>query len=394
MTISGNVRRIIDDGFSLLGNPFVMLDVSYKLLAHTNNPVKDDPLWNELMNLKSFSHNTVDFFNRSSFISAVSDADVVTLLKSDELKYDRACGKFFDENGIQLGSITVVACLKPFEPGDFDKISLLCEQISQANRVSADGKISEQFFQPSWLIELLDGDSNAVPVPDFCKDLKKNLFAAAVDVSSYENTLSHLAYFRDIFQKMTPAFYSFIYLNNVVILMSSDSPAISVKKDLQAFDKFLRHYNIYAGISGRFHSLSEIRKYYGQAVAALNKGMSCLYGENIFRYETFAMDFALDTIRRNTDLSELCNPTVTFIRDFDKSHGTDYLNVLHIYLLNGKNIKNTCAQIGLTLVELNDKIRHLKTRFEINFDDGNQLSSLLLSIKILNMTLHNNSAQG
>jgi hypothetical protein len=337
------------------------------------------------MELKCFSHHTVDFFNRAHFIRAVSDAEVVSLLKSDELRYDRACGKFFDENGIQLGSITVVACMRPFESGDFDKIALICEQISQENRESLTGKMSEQFFQPSWLYELLEsGGVNAAHMPDFCENLKENLFVAAVDVSSYELTLSHLAYFRDVFQKMLPEFYSFVYLNNVVIVMSSDSPTLGVKKDLLAFDKFLRQYNIYAGISGKFHKLSEMHKYYRQAIAALNQGMSFPYGMNIFRYEAFGADFILDIIGHSADLMELCNPTALLIRDLDRTEGTDFLNLLHTYLLTGKNSKLTCAQTGLTPQALKEKIKQLKTRFEINFDDGNHLSALLLSIKILN----------
>jgi len=124
------ISHIINEGYKILGNPFVMIDTSYNLLAYVEGVVTDDWLWNEITTFGTFSHETVDFFNTEHFIMAYAQADVVALMKNDKLKYDRANGKLFDKDGVQLGGIIVVACMKPFEEGEMELIEILCETLS------------------------------------------------------------------------------------------------------------------------------------------------------------------------------------------------------------------------------------------------------------------------
>lgn len=44
-----SIQEIVDIGYELLGNPFQVVDVSYKVLAYTKNVEVDDPNWKKLL---------------------------------------------------------------------------------------------------------------------------------------------------------------------------------------------------------------------------------------------------------------------------------------------------------------------------------------------------------
>ncbi|MDR1209109.1 MAG: hypothetical protein LBK41_02175 [Clostridiales bacterium] len=278
------IRRILDETSGALGNPVAFFDTSYRLLAHTDNPVEDDPIWNELIRLGTFSHETVDFFNRAGFIKAYAESETIALMRSDELAYDRINGKIFDENGVQIANISIVACQKPFEAKDYEIIEAACERIAEANRAGGDDRITEQFFSETWLIELLDG-GRPDALPDAMTRISAGLRVAVVDVSQYERTVTHLAYFRDTFSKLRSDFYYFVYLNSVVIIMSG-ADQTAAELELGALREFFAQYDIYAGVSQPFHNILELRKYYKQAIQALNRGADGNAGGNIFTYKS------------------------------------------------------------------------------------------------------------
>jgi len=382
------VRGVLNEGYHLLGNPFVVIDTSYNLLASTENTVGDDALWNELVANGRFAHTTVDFFNSAQFIQKVADADVVALLTDERIKYDRACGKFFDGDGIQLGSIVVVACYRPFEEEDFALINRVCERISEELQRGAERFVRERVFREDYICELLDGtigDAGRMELwlQTLYADLKPNIFVAVADISQYERTLSHLAYMRDVFAKLQPEYQYFVYLNSVVILMSSDNPWISVKKDMDVLGEFFMRYTIYAGVSGGFQNLFELQKYYRQAMHALNRGTSQPSGQRIFRHESFITDYFLRAAKDKLDISELCHPIITQIMEYDGKNGTGYANALRAYLLTGQNFQPTCELTGLAPRRLRAILHDLEDIFEVDFFDGNLLYSLFIAFKAL-----------
>ncbi|MDR3295101.1 MAG: helix-turn-helix domain-containing protein [Clostridiales Family XIII bacterium] len=382
------LNRILDDAYRVLGNPIVVIDTSYNLLSCTENTVSDDPLWNELTAVGVFSHETVDSFNSAHFIQAVADADVVSLLKHESLPYDRACGKFFDKDGIQLGSIIVVACYRDFSQDDFEQMEQICDNIAEELQKSSCYHLTERVFHDSFISDLLDGENSGGvlfenSLQDLYTDLKSNLFLLVVDICRYEPTLSHLSYLRDTLAHMQGKFKYFIYLNNIVILASLEKPVLRVKKDLAALHDFFIKYNLFAGVSDCFQNLLEAQAYYKQALAALNRGMAQDSARHIFRYDEFRADCFLDSIKNDTDIWALFNPVLTLIREHDDENGTGYFEVLRVCLLNSMDLTAAARTLGIEEDALRLQLDQVADIFEIDWHNGNLLFSLALSYKIL-----------
>jgi hypothetical protein len=387
------LRALLRTACADLGNPAVLIDTSYILLANTDNTVHDDPLWNELIALGHFSHETVDFFSRENFIQAFAESSMVAPMRSGALPYDRATGKVFDENGIQLGCIVVVACYRPFEEGDWARLEAACEFLSEALRRHP-GLLTEHVFGGGPLVALLaenreDGGGAAQPAhdPDGLRDLYEGLgsylFLLVADISRYDPTYSHLAYFRDLFARLQGACKYDLYLDNIVILTGADRPLFSIRHDLPVLGAFFEKYNICAGVSEGFQNLLEARDHYRQALAALNHGMGQSGNRHVFCYDDFRIDHFLDVHKDIIDTGVLIHPLVPLLQAYDAEHGTRFFETLRCHLFSGLDEEQTALLAGIDPDTLRGRLRALEKTFDVDWNNGHTLFSLMLSCKIL-----------
>jgi len=381
-----SIQHILNSAYEILGNPILMFDTSYNLLAFTEGIVTDDWLWNELTTLGTFSHETVDFFNSEHFILSYAESEVVSLMQSDKLKYDRMNGKLFDRDNVQLGDINVTACSKPFEENDMELIEFLCEILSIELQNSEFYQNIERVYQESLLDDFIEGnvsdsDTAKSRVEKLHSELKPNLYVAVVDVTLYEQTNTHLAYFRDLFRKLQPEYKYYVHLNNIVIIINTDYTILSVKRDLDKLNEFFAKYTICAGVSRSFPDLYELREHFRQAINALNYGLKSKRKQQFFNYDDFSMEYFLQNIVG--DAKEGCNPAIFLIQEYDRINNTSLLNMLYYYLLYGMDISLASAGLGILPEKLSGGLEKLEELFEINWKDGNMLFNLFLSIKML-----------
>lgn len=382
------INCILREGYRILENPIVMFDTSYNLLAYTEGIATDDRLWNEITTQGTFSLETVDFFNRENFIRDVARSEVVALIKSDKLKYDRADGKLFDKDGVLLANILVLACLKPFGEGDLELIETLCEILSAELQNSDFYHRIDRVYQESLLSELIEGTTGnheivMEKVAGLYDGLKSNLYLGVVDITPYDHTATHVAYFRDVFRRMQPEYKYYIHLHNIVAIISTDNARFSVKKDMRQLNDFLIKYGVYAGISGSFQDLKELSKYYREAICALNYGLKSERKQYVFRYDDIRVEHFVCSAKNAGDINRIYSPVIFSIQEYDKENDTSLLELLYTYLLYGKDAKLTCEHSGITQEELAFQIKKLNDAFEIEWENGDMLCNLFLSIKLL-----------
>lgn len=382
------INYILDVIYKILENPVAIFDTKYNLLANTENTVTDDPLWNELTQTGSFAHETVDFFNKEQFIHEYAKSDITALMKSDKLKYDRINGKLFGKDGIPNGNIIVVACYTPFKDEDFKLIEEICRFLSTELQKSKYYQNTEDIFEESFVSKLIKGKISDKTLFEnkmnsLYSNLKANIYIGVIDITKYDPTYTHLAYFRDLFKYIGKEFKYYIYLNNIVIIISTDHPVLSIKNDMKELNEFFMKYNIYVGISSCFQNLFELQKYYKEAINALNYGMYVNGSEHIFKYDTYRMDHFLNLIKGNTNIRDLCNPVVFLMQEYDKENNTQYFNIVRTYFLHGGNYSLICEELGIEYDELCTHFQKISEIFEIDWNNGNVKVSIFMSIKIL-----------
>lgn len=383
---SDSIQAILDVALELIGNPMVMYDLSYKLLAYTENKVPDDPIWNEFVKLGKLSHETVNFSKDEKFIAAYV-ASPVALMKSPKLKYDRANAVIFGKDGLQLGNICVVACYKQFEEEDFKHMEIVCEYL--ANEIQKSqyfGKIPNVFDETIFPKLIDDTTSKPILSDNELKKLRQGfksfIYVAVVDIIQYEDTLTHLVYFKELFREFNNEYQYFIYLNNVVILFSSDTPVLSAEKKLAEFNTFFSQNNIFAGVSSGFHSLDDLKTYFKEALNALNYGMYLNSGKNIFSYDNFSVELFVKSHIEEIDLLKLCHPILFAIRDYDNKNNTEYIEILYSFFISGLEHCYAAKRINMNCDDFKSHIKRAANLFQIDWNDGSMIFALFRSLRL------------
>ncbi|MDR1093679.1 MAG: hypothetical protein LBL66_05975 [Clostridiales bacterium] len=384
----GGIQRVLDEAAERMGNPIAMFDIAYNLWAYTANAATDDPLWNELVRDGKFSHQTVDFFMSENFVEVYARSSGLAVLKSPKLKYDRVNGSIYDKNGLQVANICMVACQKPLADGDLALMRQTCDALAAelasggypdtAPRVWGDtligdlleGKTPDESLYRNAIRELRAGSSNL-------------FYVAAADIIQYDGTLTHLAYFCDFLKSIRKDYRYFVYLNNIVILIGAPRPVYNMDKELAPLGEFLKRSNLYVGVSGAFQNPLDLKTHFKQALNALNYGMSLECGRHIFSYDTFKMELFIHAHIDKEMTADLCHPLVFAIRDHDKAHGTEYLEILYSYFLCYFDRRRAADRLQKPPREFSAALRQIRKLFAIDWADYNLPLALFRSIRLL-----------
>ena len=116
--------------------------------------------------------------------------------------------------------------------------------------------------------------------------LQKYLYVAVVEVPRNEILKNvhknRLAYFKSMLKNKYKFFQYAIYMDQIVMLMSSDKQDFYGTSFFATNASFFVENGLYAGISNSYENVYETNLYYEQAAAALKKGMESKSGERVF----------------------------------------------------------------------------------------------------------------
>lgn len=285
------LKYLINEAYQILGNPIILYDADWKILAYSENVICDDIFWNNHVNEKTVEKNIKNFINEG-FIDAMIRPNKVVLLKSDKVKYERLFGKVFDNDSNILGGVSVVASNKPFEDDDFRTTEIICGVLSKEilkipyYQTYAQEKMEKCINM--LISKEIEGTENRLYASSYVEMVYtglKNYLYVAVAILPNAPTRAELEYYKELFKQIRPAFKYSIYFNYVVIIMSDDEELLCPKICFNRLNGVLKRDNIKIGISRRFENLFELSKYYGEAVCALNQGLKDNGNQYIFVYD-------------------------------------------------------------------------------------------------------------
>lgn len=267
------IQHILDAAYRILGNPILIHDMDYKVIAYNENET-DDPIWNEFMATGMVGHDRLVFYRDECFFEMAANAKKITFLLSDKLKYDRLFGKLFTKGKIQIGCACLTETDKPFEDDDQELFEMVCDILNEEFFISEFYQNYGQIYMET-LIALLVEDNiedrliYTATIESLYIGLKSFLRLAVVEISQCDPTHTKLTYFRDLFKQEQPDYKYAVYSNYILIIMSFDS-ITSNMGDLINLNTLFKQNNMRIGISNSFEKIFDLPKHYREAINALN----------------------------------------------------------------------------------------------------------------------------
>lgn len=287
------LQHLLNEAYKIFGNPAILFNMEYELIACTENVVTDDFLWNELVENGVFSSETIYFFKKEAFHDTAASSKAIALLTSDNLKYDRFYGRVLNSDNSTVIDLIVIACFEPFCDEDPEAVEALRMKLSK--EISAIEYYWQYgvFYHQNLIQNLIDKhfDDRIIfsdHVANLYEGLKTNLYVVVADVGKCSSANKSPEYFRDLFKKTQAEFKYAVYSDYIVIIVSTEEAALNINRDLSKLVLLFEDNNLYAGISGRFENLFDIREHYNEAVDSLKQGLDAGHSGRVFPYDDIA----------------------------------------------------------------------------------------------------------
>lgn len=287
------IQSILDEAYKILENPIVMFNTEYSLIAYTR-VITDDPIWNEIVTYGTFSKKTQELFYNEGFVEEVANSPKLTLMTSDKLKYDRIGGKIFNKNNTYVSNLVIVECNRPFEENDPMIFEAICRLISKEISKNELYQEYEQKHQETIIKSLIDKTYDKkldITQVDILYDsLKAHLYTLVVDISLCDPKYENIVYYRDLLKAIEPKYKYAIYSNYIIIIISTNDNTFNVSKELYELIRAFEQNNMYAGISEKFENLFELKKYYTEALKAMQYTLESKSTQRIFPCNRSSID--------------------------------------------------------------------------------------------------------
>ena len=385
---TGGLHRIISIGYSMLGNPILVTDKSWKAIAMTDEvAIPDDRDWNEFLENGMLPTKTVAAGIKENLAARIEQSDAPFLWQGGDMKYRRLFRKVIVNNK-SIATLTVVEFHKPIGEADYPLVDILCDAVAAEMQKDQFRQYTRGLLYEDFLWNLLDGrltDPKAVDerVRILNLGIKKNIYVFVFDLGEYDSKQFSLTYMRDVLEKMISGGQALIYDNKIVITASYSRARDIFRTELENLSGFLKEYNIRCGISRRCVQPSELRFYYEQALDAMSIGTNMDDDRYIYPYGEYAIYHIAQACIDNGGTKRFCHPALEVLIRHDSEYGTNFKESLYTYIRQFKNITNTANTLHLHRNTLVYHLKRIEEIMEINLSDYNVMQLIELSFRLL-----------
>jgi hypothetical protein len=336
------LQGLIDIGYSMLENPIMITDKSWRAIAATNAEIPDDAGWNELLKNGFLSPELVSAGIRENLADRIEQSEAPFRWQNSQMKYARLFNKL-TVNGKSAATICVIEYNRPFTDQDIQMLKILSDFVTAEMQKSQFQQFSRGMQFEQFIENLLEGrlqDPKAIEerVKLLNIGIKKNIYVFVFDVSDFDSKQLSVSYMRDVLEKMISGGRAIIYDNKIVIAASFTKAQDLFKTELKNLGAFLKRHNIRCGISRRCTQLSELRFYYEQALHALRIGTYMDRDRYIYPYGEYALYHIAEACGQAGGSRFFCHPALETLIAYDKEYKTSFTNSLYEYLIHFKNI--------------------------------------------------------
>lgn len=384
--ITGNgLDHIVNAASQALDNPVVVIDIGYKVLGYSSSMDISDPVWIENIEKGYCSYD---------FIIAVKKMKSVQYgLKSGE-PYEIVCKESpipklvsrIKIRGKYMGNVILLGCRRPFLPKDKELLALASDIIAEEMKKNSFYRNACNVVYDDLVYDLLENNLRSRKILE--ERMKsgnirfgKRLSVLVLDISKYNSSGKYSGYLRDKFTALF-SYNNSVYYNDTIVSIYDAEKLDMNSEFIQKVKELLTPNRIYLGISKEFSDVVECRKYYLQAVKAIEIG-KIVYPENPFIfYSDIQLYDLLSSSHTPMDYKDFCHPVLITLREYDRKNHSDLYNTLFIYLKNNQSIQKTSEELFIHRNTMWYRMQKILDLVHIDFSNMENVLTIYMSYKI------------
>ncbi|MDR1573618.1 MAG: helix-turn-helix domain-containing protein [Clostridiales Family XIII bacterium] len=385
---SEGLQSIVNAGSRMLGNPMIVSDKGWNLMAMTAElKIPDDAGWSEFMADGALSLDTISSNIKNKLADRIEQSEAPFCLQDRGMQYRRMFGKVL-LGGRHAATISVLAYFRPFEARDSDMLTLLCNAVSAEVQKNKYLYFARGLPYEDLIVSLLEGrirDKSVIAENMRALNLsvKKFIRVLAVDVMGFDNERFSASYVRDFIEKLLPGSKAVLYGDKIITITSHAGAGEFLNADIPRIMDFLRKYSIRCGVSRCFEEFSALREHYLQALEALRLGLRQGGDAFVYLYDKLAIFHIARLCAENADLRSLLHPRLLQLLQYDAAHGTAFTKTLRAYLKCARNITDTAAALHMHRNSVIYRLHKIEELLDVRFSDGDALLHIELSFRFM-----------
>ena len=389
------LQYLIEEAASILNNPIVVVDTSYRYIAHHLGLAPDDEsafaatIKRELSNEMVLDEAVV--YIRDSHIDSEIARQKGPYVRFDERLGHNTMIQAVMVRGICVAHIMMVEYHREFTDLDREVFIRLGSFVSQELQKSelwgpTTGEMGSYFLE-----NLINDSSPSAAVTNRrLKALnfhpKPLLFVFCFHAPG--EGLSQMQAER-IAAQLSPILHHSLYTRHhqqlVAIITRDLDEGISEHTEMKVRDVAALN-GLTVGVSNSFRSLTETRLAYQQARTAIRLGglaAGLIDDGGYYRYSDYAYLHMMSLAGRRTNLLHLCQPALLDLLEYDETHGGELMDTLFCYLQVAGSTSRASQLLTLHKNTMLYRLGRIRKVLGMNLTSGEDLFNLQVSFRIL-----------
>ncbi len=400
---NNDVKELLNLSEEVIGNPIVLVDLGFKLLAHTEHIQTDDEVYNELVRHGYHTRQNIDRLTHDRQVESIQNISAIDIeFPLPQVTQYQTMTKTFYMDGVPYAYLRMICSAKPPTRSLEERFALLAESVElYLDSHYSSGGINKNLYEYV-LTELIEDritDPTRIRERVECAGLDMDGAYQLVKVVFEDEKNISLSYMLEQLLVVLPESRPFIYGSCIIMLMSYEnySQLFKDRQELrfQALREFLEHYRAKCGLSAVFRSLTLVRNAYVQTGVAIELGT--LLEEKrqmseeetecrcMFPYQDYFVYHLIMAGSREMDLGSFCDEQLLEIWAKDKQRNTRSTELLRTYLTNKCRPTDTGKVLHMHRNNVIYHMERLTERFGLDLDDPEVCLRLLISFKVLDL---------
>lgn len=382
--ISGaGLSSIVQTAARLLGNPVIVFDASFKIVAHSGQEDIDDHIWSENIRKGYCSYD---------FIAAVNRMESVRRGKQTDASYEVTCEATANTKmiskikvgGKHIGNVLLLGCKNPFRPKDPELLAIAATVLAEEMAKNSYYRNAKNIKVDDFICGLLEQQpQNLGTIRDrmLSAGLKfgTQLHVLLFDLTRYEGLGRYDDYLRERLQQLFPGSPSTYYEGRIVLIHDGGLPGAIVREQLQ---EFLEQTGITVGLSSMFSCLTQCNKHYLQALSAIRLGRILCPGQQLTYYADVQLYELLPEKMWSGEEQPYRHPELLKLQEYDAAHQSNLYHTFFVYLRHNRNMQLASEELYVHRNTLRYKLDHIGRLLNTDFNDSEKMLAYYVSYKV------------
>lgn len=386
-----DLQALLELARPVFGNPMILSNGSYSVIAITDEPEIQDPRWLEITGSMGIPIGvlTCGDINETYRKSMETGRPVleagghgqVSMLRKALMSGDRI-----------LGYLDAPLYCRPAEEEDVEFFDFVGNLAAMGLQKTMGQATPPDNILDYFVYDLLEGHlSDQKLIEERLEFFHWNLLTKGrvqiISIQGRDRGLepdnSRSRRLLERFSTVFSTFKTFIYVDQLKMLCPVSESLQMNETFCQTMESVLEEEGLVAGVSRPLAQLDTIPDFNRQAVQAAELGRRLRPSRSIFFYDNYAIYHALELAADREELFQFCHSAVVLLRDYDLAHETDLLESLRVYLTHNRSIGESAAALYIHRNTMNYRIARINELTRLDLSDPDVFCHLLFSFYAL-----------